>query len=170
MGVLKKIVDGIEKMSEWSGRLFSWFLVSLVGLSIFEVVTRRFFGHPTIWTHETLSYLFCASIFLTMGYVLLYKAHVHIDIFTQYLSPKWKAVLDIITFIVFLGFFCTVFLWKGTIFAATSWIRLERTPSAFNFYVFPAKTLVPVGTLLLLLQGIADAIRNVVFLIKGERL
>ena len=170
MGGLKKFVNGIDRMSEWCGRLFSWLLVALVGLCIFEVITRRVFGHPTIWTFEVLSYVFCATVMLTMGYVLHHKGHVHIDIFTAHLSPKWQAILEVITFIFFLGFFTIVFLWKGSIYAGMSWMRLERSPSAFNFYVFPAKTLIPVGALLLLLQGIADAVRNVVFVIKGERL
>lgn len=170
MGGLKKFVDGIDAMSEWCGRLFSWFLVTLVGLSIYEVITRRLFGHPTIWTFETLGYLFCATVMLTMGYVLRHKGHVHIDIYTARLSPRSQAILEVITFILFLGFFTTVFLWKGIIYAGMSWMRLERAPSAFNFYVFPAKTLIPVGAALLLIQGIADAIRNIVFVIKGERL
>jgi TRAP-type mannitol/chloroaromatic compound transport system permease small subunit len=46
----------------------------------------------------------------------------------------------------------------------------ERTPSAFNFYVFPAKTLLPIGAFLLLAQGISDLIKNIVFVVKGEQL
>jgi TRAP-type mannitol/chloroaromatic compound transport system permease small subunit len=63
-----------------------------------------------------------------------------------------------------------VFLWKGIIFAGTSWAMLERTPSAFNFYVFPAKTLLPLGIFLLFIQGLSDFIKNIVFLAKGEQL
>jgi TRAP-type mannitol/chloroaromatic compound transport system permease small subunit len=47
---------------------------------------------------------------------------------------------------------------------------MERTPSAFNFYIFPAKTMVPVGVFLLALQMISDIIRRIVFLVKGESL
>jgi len=79
-------------------------------------------------------------------------------------------LVDTITFIFFLGFFSVIFLWKGVIFAATSWSMMERTPSAFNFYVFPAKTLLPIGAFLLLIQGLSDFTKNIVFLTKGERL
>jgi TRAP-type mannitol/chloroaromatic compound transport system permease small subunit len=47
---------------------------------------------------------------------------------------------------------------------------MERTPSAFNFYIFPAKTMIPVGIFLLALQAISDVIRRIVFLLKGESL
>ena len=170
MRKLRKSLNIIDNISEWCGRTFSWFIVTLVGLSIFEVFTRRILGKPTVWTHETLSYLFCASIMLTMGYALRHKAHAKINIFLERLSPKGQAILNIITFVIFLGFFSTIFLWKGILFTATSWARMERAPSAFNFYVFPAKTLIPVGAFLLFIQGIADFLRDIVFLIKGERL
>jgi len=167
---IRAIVNQIEKISEWCGRIFSWFIVAVILLSLFEVFTRRILGKPTIWTHEVLSYLFCGAIMLTMGYALKYKTHANIDIFYERLSSRGQAMVDTITFIFFLGFFSIIFLWKGVVFAATSWAMLERTPSAFNFYVFPAKTLLPVGAFLLLIQGLSDFIKNIVFLIRGERL
>jgi TRAP-type mannitol/chloroaromatic compound transport system permease small subunit len=167
---IRKFLIGIDALSEWCGRIFSWFIVAIIGLSLFEVFTRRILGKPTIWTFETLSYFFCASIVLTMAYTLRYKQHVSVDLIYGRFTPKTKAIVDIITFILFLGFFSTIFLWKGIVFAATSWAMWERTPSAFNFYVFPAKTLLPVGAFLLLLQGLSDFIKNIVFLVKGEQL
>jgi len=167
---IKAIISKVENISEWCGRIFSWFIVAVIGLSLFEVFTRRVLGKPTIWTHEVLSYLFCGAIMLTMGYALKYKTHANIDIFHESLSPRGQALVDTITFIFFLGFFSVIFLWKGVIFAATSWSMMERTPSAFNFYVFPAKTLLPIGAFLLLIQGLSDFTKNIVFLTKGERL
>jgi TRAP-type mannitol/chloroaromatic compound transport system permease small subunit len=105
-----------------------------------------------------------------MAYTLRYKQHVAVDLIYARLTPKTKAILNIITFVIFLGFFSIVFLWEGIRFAATSWAMLERTPSAFNFYVFPAKTLLPLGIFLLLVQGLSDFIKNIVFLVKGEQL
>jgi TRAP-type mannitol/chloroaromatic compound transport system permease small subunit len=170
MDATRAFVKKIDIFSEWCGRIFSWFIVAIILLSVFEVFTRRILGKPTIWTHEVLSYLFCAAILLTMAYTLRYKQHVAVDLIYARLTPKTKAILDIITFVIFLGFFSIVFLWEGIRFAATSWAMLERTPSAFNFYVFPAKTLLPLGIFLLLVQGLSDFIKNIVFLVKGEQL
>ena len=170
MDATRFFVKKIDIFSEWCGRIFSWFIVAIILLSVFEVFTRRILGKPTIWTHEVLSYLFCASILLTMAYTLRYKQHVAVDLIYARLTPKTKAILNIITFVIFLGFFSIVFLWEGIRFAATSWAMLERTPSAFNFYVFPAKTLLPLGIFLLLVQGLSDFIKNIVFLVKGEQL
>lgn len=162
-----KIIDGV---SEWSGKIFSWLVVAIISLSLFEVFTRRFLGKPTVWTHEIISYLFCGAVLLTIGYSLKYRAHANVDILYEKFSPKRKAVLDLVTYLLFLVPFTIVILYEGTLFAASSWAMMERTPSAFNFYIFPAKTMLPVGFFLLALQMISDIIKNIVFLVKGETL
>ena len=170
MKKIRTLVKGIDAISEWSGKIFSWFIVAIITLSLFEVFTRRFLGKPTIWTHEIISYLFCGAVLLTIGYTLKYKAHASVDIIYEKLSPKTQAIWDLIGYALFSVIFTIVVLYEGTRFAAMSWSMMERTPSAFNFYIFPAKTMLPVGFLLVALQMISDIIKNIVFLTKGETL
>ena len=170
MDTVKAIVKKIDWISQKVGSVVSWVLLFLIGLSCYEVFTRRFLGKPTIWTHEILSYLFCASILLCMGYTQLYKGHANIDIFYDRLSPKRRALADVVTLTLLGLFFVLVMLIDGYIFAYTSWNMQERTPSAFNFIIYPAKTLIPLGFFFLLLQIVADIIRSVYYLVKGEAL
>jgi TRAP-type mannitol/chloroaromatic compound transport system permease small subunit len=168
--IIRLIVRYLETVSEWSGRIFSCFIISLIALSLYEVFTRRLLGKPTIWTHEIIAYLFCGAVLLTIGYTLRHNSHANVDIIYERLSPRIQAVLDLVSYTVFLGVFTVMLLYHSIIFAATSWAMLERTPSAFNFYVFPAKTLLPVGIFLLALQMISEMLKRIVFLVKGERL
>jgi TRAP-type mannitol/chloroaromatic compound transport system permease small subunit len=167
---IRALVKGIDAISEWSGRIFSWFVVAIIVLSLFEVFTRRILGKPTIWTHEIIAYLFCGAVLLTIGYTMKYKAHANVDILYEKLSPKTQAIWDLIAYALFLVIFTIVILYEGTRFAAISWSMMERTPSAFNFYIFPAKTMLPVGFFLVALQMISDIVKNIVFLAKGESL
>jgi TRAP-type mannitol/chloroaromatic compound transport system permease small subunit len=160
----------IEALLEKVGSTVSWVLIALVVLSCFEVFTRRFLGRPTIWTHEILSYIFCASILLTMGYTQLHKGHANIDVFYDNFSKRNRAILDVVNFLLFGLPFTIIMLWDGTIFAATSWMMQEKTPSAFNAIVYPAKTLIPVGFALLLLQLLVDFTKKIIYLVKGEEL
>jgi len=166
----RSVCKKIDTVNEWWGRVFSWILVILTILSCFEVFTRRILGRPTIWTHEILGYLFCGTVLLIMAYAQLHKAHVNVDLIYNRLTPRGKAWMDLVSTLVFAGTFCAVFLADGISFAATSWAMKERTPTAFNPIVYPAKTILPVGAALLFLQGLADFLKNVVFLVKGERL
>jgi len=170
MDTIKSIMKKIETLSEKVGSTVSWVFVALVGLSCYEVFTRRFLGQPTIWTHEVLSYIFCASILLTMGYTQFHKGHANIDVFYDAFSKRNKAILDVVNYLLFGLPFTIIMLWDGTIFAATSWMMQERTPSAFNAVVYPAKTLIPVGFALLLLQMLVDFTKRVIYLVKGEEL
>jgi TRAP-type mannitol/chloroaromatic compound transport system permease small subunit len=167
---IRAIVKGIDAISEWSGRIFSGFIVTVIALSLYEVFTRRLLGAPTIWTHEIIAYCFAAAVLLTLGYTLKHRSHANVDILYGYLSPKTQAILDIVTYTVFLGIFTSFLLFHGIKFAAKSWAIMERTPSAFNFYIFPAKTLLPVGVFLLVIQMISDVIKRIVFLVKGKSL
>lgn len=170
MHALKGIIKFIQTISEWSGRIFCVTILLQLILSCYEVFTRRVLHSPTIWTHEILSYIFCGSVLLLMGYAQLYKAHANVDILYERFSPRTKAMIDALTFIFFMGLFSLVFFTDAFKFAATSWAIKERTPTAFNPIVYPAKTLLPVGALLLFLQGLADFLKNIIFLVKGERL
>ena len=167
---IRVLVNCIDAISEWSGRIFSWFVVAIISLSLFEVFTRRFLGKPTIWTHEIISYLFCGAVLVTIGYTMKHKAHANVDILYEKLSPKTQAIWDLIAYALFLVIFAIVILYEGTRFAAISWSMMERTPSAFNFYIFPAKTMLPIGFFLVALQMISDIVKNIVFLAKGESL
>ena len=63
-----------------------------------------------------------------------------------------------------------ILLVYGGIFAADSWTIRERTPSAFNAIVYPSKIAVPVGAFLLFIQALSGFIKDLFFLVKGERL
>src|SRR5512143_63585 len=110
MNVLKGVINFIQTTSEWSGRIFSGTILILMVLSCYEVFTRRILHAPTIWTHEILSYFFCGSVLLLMGYTQLYKGHANVDILYERFSPRTKAAIDVICFVFFMGLFVTVFL------------------------------------------------------------
>lgn len=161
-----RVIDGINLHV---GRLVAWILIVLMGLSVFEVVTRRIFGAPTIWTHEVLSYVFAAHLMLALGYTLLRREHVSVDILTERLSERAQAVLEIITYVVFLGTFLWVILPEAAAFAQRAWTFGERAASAFASPVYPAKTLIPVGFALLALEAIGTVLKDVIFLVWGHR-
>jgi TRAP-type mannitol/chloroaromatic compound transport system permease small subunit len=167
---LKAIMKKIEFLSEKVGYVVSFVFILLVGLSCYEVFTRRFLGKPTIWTHEILGFTFCALIVLTMGYTQLHKSHANIDVFYDAFSKRNKVILDVINYLIFGIPFVIIMMVDGTIFAGTSWLMQERTPSAFNPPVYWAKTLIPIGFFLFFLQLLVDFIKKIIYLVKGEEL
>lgn len=165
---MKRFVHTIDQISEWSGKIFSFFLISvmlIIGFNIF----MRIFGAPQIWVFDIT--LFQAGAVYVVGgaYTHLKNRHVRMDVLFDRLSPRTQALLDLITlpgFIVFVG----ILLWIGAIRGWESFLMNEKLVTGFRPIVWPVRLMIPVGGFLLLLQGLAKAIRDFHMVVKGERL
>lgn len=170
MAVLKKILMVCERFIDLTGKIVCWLLMVLMGLAVFEVVTRRFLGSPTIWTFELSGFLLAAVTILSLGYTQLHHGHVNIDFIYDRLSRRGKAIIDIITFFPFYLLYCLIFIYFGGLEAAKSWAIREAAPTAWNPIIYPVKALIPLGAIFLLLIGVVQLIRNILIVIKREEL
>jgi TRAP-type mannitol/chloroaromatic compound transport system permease small subunit len=167
---IKKIVNGMDQVSEWSGRIFVWLVIPLTGLVVFEVISRRFFDAPHIWSLEVIDFVFGPYFMLVAAYTLLHQSHVRIDVIYAKFSARTRGILDIITSLIFFFPFCTIVLVQGIIYAHTSWSIGETSDSAALTVVPLIKTVIPVTFALLLIQGLANLIRSIVFVARGKEI
>lgn len=162
-----KIANGIN---QWVGKIFSWVVIVLMILTVIEIIMRRFFSAPTIWSFETCTHLFGLYFMIAAGFTLLRGSHVGVDIIYSSLSKNQQVVIDIISYIIFFFPFNIVILVYGMTYARTSWVTLETSWSIFAPPLYPLKTVIPIAAGLLLLQGIAIFIQKIHLAIKGEEL
>ena len=167
---IKKLLKFLDGFSEWSGRIFCWLVLPLAILVVFEVISRRFFGAPHIWSTEVIDFVYGPYFMLAAAYTLLYKGHVKIDVIYDKFSPRTRGILDIITYMVFFFPFCIIVLYQGVIYASTSWAIGETSDSAALTIVPLVKTMIPVSIGLLLIQGTATYIRAIIQTIRGEEI
>ena len=165
---MEKILDTIDNISEWMGKIFRWTLVLLVAIMMFEVFSRYIFHKPTTWAFEISTGLYAASFMLCGSYALLYKAHVCIDILYEKLGVKARSILDIISHALFFYPFLITLLIIGKKHAAKAWAVKETHWGQFPFPIYITKTLIPVFAFFCLLQGTAVLIRAVTVLTTGE--
>ena len=166
---MRRTLQSIERLNEWIGRICSVTILAITAIVVYEVVLRYVFNSPTIWGFETTTMLYAFYFMIVGGYTLLHSDHVSVDFFYERLSSKGKAVLDIISYIVFFFPFTTVLLIYGYRFARDSWAIREKSWSVFAPPVYPVKTVIPVTALLLLIQGVAIFVRRVAILAgKGD--
>jgi len=166
---VKKLVKFLDSINEWTGRIFCWLVVPLVLLTVMEVILRRFLGAPTIWSFEVLKQVYALHFMIVAGFGLLYGSHVSVDIFTMMLSKRARAILDLVSYLLFFFPFCTVSIWQGYLFASRSWAMKETSWSVFAPPLYPVKTVIVVTFILLALQGISECIKRV-YIIKGEEI
>jgi len=75
------------------------------------------------------------------------------------LSPRTRAKLDLFTF-VFFFIYVGALIWVGSTLAWGSFLEGEGTGTPWNPRIWPVKFAIPVAGVLLLLQGIANLLRD----------
>ncbi|HSB07409.1 MAG TPA: TRAP transporter small permease subunit [Thermodesulfobacteriota bacterium] len=148
-----KICDGI---SEWTGRGAGWLIWPVMGLCVYEVIMRRFFGSPHIWSYEVTNIFYGAHFMILAAYALLYHSHVSIDIVVVRFAPRTQLILSVINYVLFFFPFALVLLYVGMDSAVDSWKFGERTSIGLPFIYPIMKTLTPAAALLLLIQGLSE--------------
>ncbi len=167
--ILNRILKLVDSINDWVGKVLSFGVLFMFGLVLIEVIRRYFFNSPTVWGNELTQLTFGVYTVLAGGYVLRWGGHVNVDIFYNRFSTKGRAIIDIITFALFL-IFCGMILLYGGSLAWDSLSRLEHSQSAWNPPLYPVKLMIPTGAFLLLLQGIAKLVRDIVTVGTGEKI
>lgn len=157
----------IDKTNEWAGRLAAYLVIYIMLTLTYEVVARYVFNAPTIWVYEINAYAFCFYTALAGGYVMLYSAHVNVEIFYERFSPRKKSLVNILTSVCFFSVIITL-IWKSGYAAWESWDAKEESFSLLASPIYPSKMIIPIGATLFLLQGIAKLIRDIIMLTKGD--
>lgn len=162
MGFFTKVYRSIDALNEWVGRAVSWVTFLLVLVVFADVVMRYLFKTSFVFTQELEWQLFSFIFLVGAGYTLLHDGHVRVDIVYQQLSPKGRAWVNLIGVIFFLIPGCILVINTSGWFAYNAWVVGEGSPDPGGIpYRFIIKSAIPVGFVLLLLQGVSMGIKSV---------
>lgn len=161
------LLRSIDTLNDWVGRIVSFFILLIFLLLIGEVFARYLFNAPSVWANELTQMLFGGYVVLSGGHILWRGGHVNVDILYSHLSPRGKALVDVITSFLFLAF-CAMMVYTGGSLAWESLGRLEHSQSAWNPPLYPVKLTIPIGAILLLLQGFAKLARDILIMSGRE--
>jgi TRAP-type mannitol/chloroaromatic compound transport system permease small subunit len=156
-------------LSQFSGKAVAWLILILILQLVYDTLARYLFNKPTLWSYD-VSYMLYAIIFLIGGaYTLLDDEHIRIEIFYTKFSKRQKAIADILGYLIFFFPVLIILLYSGVLYTIESWEMLERsTVSYWGPPVYHFKGMIPLATLLMLIQGIAIFIRLIAVAIKGK--
>ena len=122
--------------------------------------TRNIINFPLMWIIEMAQFTITAYYLLGGGYSMLADDHVRMDLFYGKLSKKGKAKMDIFTSF-FLIFYLAI-LFFGSITSLIYTIETkQKLFTAWAPYVWPIKTLMLIGILLMLLQAFSSLFKNI---------
>lgn len=156
-----RLCRALDAISEWIGRAVAWLTLALALLVCAIVILRYAFHLGWIALQEAVIYLHAAIFLLGIAYTLKHDAHVRVDIFYARLGPKGRTLVDVIGAVVLLLPAAALLLWSSWGYVAVSWSIREHSHEAGGLPgVFLLKALLPLAAGLVLLQGLANLLRN----------
>lgn len=165
---MKRITDisrWLDSISEWLGRITAWSALLMVLVTCFIVIMRYLFESGSIAVQESVIYLNAILFMMTAGFTLRHNGHVRVDILYGKASIHYRAWVDLLGTLLLLlpvAFFILVYSWD---YVAAAWrIREDSRESGGLPFVYLLKTMLPLLSILLILQGIAEVLKNIAIL------
>ena len=157
---MSPLVNRIERITTNIGIIAALTLVPLILTTTYEVLARYIFDAPTIWAYEVGYMLTGTHFLLGMAYTLQQGQFIRIDIFSQDMSAKTRALIDLFSYSVILPLM--MWLTYGlTSYLISGFIKNERTgQSAMNMVVWPFRIVFLVAFTLLALQVYAEFMKS----------
>lgn len=165
MRYFEKIITSLNGAMMWG----LGFLMLLMGFIVtLDIITRTLFQKPLTFVFELVGLLCAAMALLGGGYSLSKGGHVKIDIIYNRFSYRVRAILDVCTFFFFF-LLCFVLVWMGFTTVFESIQSGATTGAGLNPPLFIPQLLVPVGGVIIGLQGVALFARRLKAAITGNR-
>ncbi len=161
MSTPRDVARRIDAFQDRVGRAVSWLMLGMVLVVFLDVIRRYVFNLSSVWAQELEWHFFGVVYLLAAGYTMLYDEHVRVDIVYARFSPRKKAWFDFVLLFVFFFPSCLMIVYTSWPFVKASFLVWEGSPDPGGLPArWALKSVIIVGFLLLILQGISEAIKN----------
>jgi TRAP-type mannitol/chloroaromatic compound transport system permease small subunit len=180
MGAALAYQRAADGFAEWTGYISQYVVLITVGVGFTNVVLRyvgelvgkRMTNNGLI---EAQWYLYSLIFLFGFAYILKHQINVRVDFWFANQSPKRKALIDLIGHMISLIPFTIIAIWISWDQVWFSWSIWEQSPDPSGLPRAPIKAMIIVAFILLLIQGIAEVIKQIAILLdfvevedKGE--
>ena len=167
--MIRPVVYAIDQLSKTIGHAFAWCALILVVGTCYEVFIRYVMNDPTSWAFD-LSYLMYGALFFMAGaYTLSRGGHVRADMFYRLWPERAQATVELVLYLLFFFPGILALCIAGWSYGTES-LRIQEVSvnSPAGVPIWPLKMMIPIGGMLMALQGIADVLRCVLCLKEGR--
>jgi TRAP-type mannitol/chloroaromatic compound transport system permease small subunit len=158
---LSSLIDGVN---QGIGKAATWLVLVVVVISAGNAVMR----YSVSWSSNALLeiqwYLFSAIFLFCSAYVLLKNEHIRIDVVTGRFSARTQNWIDVFGILVFLLPMALLTLYLSWPVFMNAWTTGEGSPNPGGLVRWPVRLLMPIGFLLLTLQGFSELVKRIAFL------
>ncbi|MFK7730677.1 MAG: TRAP transporter small permease subunit [Pseudomonadales bacterium] len=166
---MNSLVTLCNAISTATGRVLAWLVYAMMLISCLVVLLRYGFGISIIAMQESVTYLHACVFMLGAAYTLQQGEHVRVDILYRNFSARRKALVDLTGSILFLLPLCLFLLYSSQEYVSNAWAVRETSVEKDGIpAVFLLKSLIPMMAILLLIQAVAEIIKNLLVLRNND--
>ena len=166
---MEKFIKVSDIFNKSVGHMFAWCVMLLMISTCYEVFMRYVLNSPTVWAFD-MSYMLYGALFMMSGaYALSRGTHVRGDFLYRSWKPRNQAKMDLLLY--FLFFFPAIFamVYTGAAYSFEATRILESSVnSPAGVPVWPLKLIIFVAGITLLIAGIAEVMRCIICIQRGE--
>jgi len=170
MDLLLKLSEGLRRPLEWIALASGWLMVIMAFVTTFDVIARKF-GVPLPYTKlQELEWHFHAAIFsLWMGYCYTINAHPRVDSFTERMTYRGKAWVELVGCVLLALPYITLVAYHSLDFVASSYRIGEQSDSTVGLtHRWIIKGVYAAG-LWLVVAGIVSVLLRVIVFLFGDK-
>jgi len=165
--IVSLTISAIDRITDVIGRMVSWLTLVMVLVTMVTVVLRYYFQSGSIALQESITYLHGLVFMLGIAFTLQRGGHVRVDIFYRGFSPRKKALVDFIGGILLLLPVCLLIFIFSWDYVVASWAIGETSEESSGVAgIYLLKTLLLLMPATLILQVIAETLRNLLVLLN----
>lgn len=167
---LEQLAGYLNASLDWIGRLLIG-AAAIVVVGEFAAVALRYgwaFSRP--WLQESVLAANAALFLLGAAYTLRHDEHVRVDLWSKGRTPRAQAWSELIGFGLFLLPFCSLIVSVGWPYFWRSWAMGEGSNQPGGLpALYLVKALIPLAGVLLIVAGLARALRAAATLLNAPR-
>ncbi len=160
MKATEKLASVFDTLLDFTSFLVGSVILFLMLAVSLNVLLRYIFDRPISGVEEITEYFLLFVTFIGAAWLLRDEGHVTVDILMGMLTPKKQALLNSVSSMVGIIISSTL-LWYGGRVTLSSFREEAYFSSILEFPKAPIFGIIPIGSLLLLVQFVRRALQNI---------
>ena len=150
----------VDSVNQFLGKICDWLILLACVVSAGNAMVRYAYDTSSNAWLEVQWYMFACVVMLGASYTLKKNEHVRVDLWYMTLSRRGQIWVDITGIVLFLLPTCLLLAWLSWPFFLQS-CPSEVSTNAGGLLRWPVKLLIPVGFVLVALQGLSELIKRI---------
>ena len=151
----------IDWINDRFGIIANWLVLLACLVSAGNAASRYMFSASSNAWLEVQWYMFAGMVLFGAPYTLKVNEHVRVDLVYSSVSDRTRIWIDIIGLTLFLLPICLILIYFTWPWFVESYRQHEYSPNAGGLLRWPVKLMLPVGFLLMSLQGLSELIKRI---------